>query len=135
MAADANRIYACISLTKGAAAVNGVTHFRITPQHAFKRDSITKKAVVCHSEVMIELYGNDPRALTLLLGSAAAAVVGTVLRDTGATGTETLTNVQFVEVLSPVEIPEADQGGKLASMGIRGWCQGTAAVGTKWVSA
>ncbi|HOD79952.1 MAG: hypothetical protein BWX88_02763 [Planctomycetes bacterium ADurb.Bin126] len=135
MVADANRIYACLSLTKGGVAVNGVTHFRITPQHTFKRDSITKKAVVCHSEVMVEVYGNDPRALTLLLGSAAAAVVGTVLRDDNSQGTETLTNVQFVEVLTAAEVPEADQGGKLASFGIRGWCQGTAAVGTKWVSA
>lgn len=135
MVADANRIFACLGATKGGSAISGVTHARIVPQYAFKRDSVQHKSVVTDSEVMVEIFGNDTKALTLLLGSAAAAVVISALRDDGSSGTETLTNVQFVEAIGQVEVPEADAGGKLATMGIRGWCKGTGTVAQKWVSA
>jgi len=134
MAADTGKIFACKGCVIGS-AVDGVTHGKILYKPAAKRDMLTKASVVGRADVGVEIYGNNPRALTLKLGTLGASVVFSVLRDDGTTGTETLALVDLVEVVGSAEIPEADSGGKLAAFGIRGWCQGTGDLDDKWQSA
>jgi hypothetical protein len=135
MAADTGKIFACKGATKGGVEIDGVTNGRIIYNVISKRDPITKKIVVTRTDVSVEVYGNNARALTLLLGSSAEDVVLSVLRDDGSTGTETLKTVCLSESLGSAEIPEADSGGKLASFGIRGACEGNGDLASKWISA
>jgi len=133
MAADTGKIFACKGCSIGG-AVDGVVFGRINYIPVSRRDNIGKKSVVTDADVIVEVYGNNPKALLAKLATSAGCVFS-VLRDDGSTGTETLTSVDWTEPLSSAEIPEADGGGKLASFGIRGHVSGTAALATKWVSA
>lgn len=135
MAADTGRIFAHEGATHDAVSIDGASHARIAPAAFAKRDKVLRKSVVTKTRVDVEVYGNNPRALLALIAATKANLVISVIRDDGSTGTETLVDVYFYQEIDGVDIPEADEGGKLAGMGIRGRCIGTAAITTKRVSA
>jgi len=116
-------IFACGGFAHGASTIAGVTHGKITPITVTRRDPIAKKSVVTDKDLVIEVYGNNARELYDLIGDAAANGVFTVVGRAGASETHTVKNVYFDQVLAPVDIPEADGGGKLATAGIRGICE------------
>ena len=136
-------LYNCKSATHGGAAIAGVTHARIIPETSVKEDALLEQRVITDHRLAVELYGNSPRTLFLLVGAAKADVV---IKTTGlaqAAEKHTLKDVMFTEVIAAAELPEIDSGGKLPAAGIRGWCEnvpsGTppvlAAFSTLWAAA
>ncbi len=119
------RVFAARNAKHPTSAIAGVTHARIVRSTTEKVDpggagatGRRSSAITAHGRV-VELYGTDYEALLSLIGVKANCVIGTTGAD-GALEKVTIKNVRFAEVISAIDIPAKDSGGKLAPFGIRG---------------
>lgn len=126
----ANEIIAARYVKHPTTAVSGVTHFRINrstvevsdPGEAGTTGRQATRAV--SGRINIEVYGHSYAALLTLLDAAAAnAVLG--YQDAGGNNRKiTAKNAKGYEILSDLEIPAKDSGGKIAEFGVRLECLG-----------
>jgi len=125
MAGEGNKIYACRSATHAAAGIDGLTHAQIVPRSTGKeaRNPIlggVEDAAVVDSDVRVRLFGHNQNALIALIGDAADDVVVQAIGAAGALEKCTVKDVMLTTILSDVDIPERDGGGKVAPFGIEG---------------
>jgi len=123
--AAGDKIYACRSATHNSVGVDGVTHAQIVVRTTSREGrnpvlgGVEDVAVVGY-DVRVRLFGHDQNALIGLIADAANDAVIDTVGEAGALEKVTVKDVMFTGILTDVDIPERDGGGKVAPFGIEG---------------